>query len=59
MYVAMRNECWKLKRASVELVPELESNQDEADNRMLLHARQVAICGLVVIYSDDTFVLIL
>ena len=59
MYVTLQSECWKLQRASVELVPELKSNQEEADTCMLLHARQATMSGPVVIHSDDTDILIL
>ena len=59
MYVTLQSECWKLQRASVELVPELKSNQEEADTCMLLHARQAMMSGPVVIHSDDTDILIL
>lgn len=59
MYVTSQNECWKLDSLSVELVPQLQSNQEEADTRTLLHARHVIINGPAVVHCDDTDVLIL
>lgn len=43
----------------MEFVPELESNQEQADTRMLLHARQTVISGPVVTRLDETYILIL
>jgi hypothetical protein len=45
----------------IKLVPELESSQEEADTRLLLHAAHAAASGIsqVVIVADDTDVLVL
>lgn len=59
LYVTCQSECWKLDPTSVELVTELQSNQEEADTRMLLHTQHAINEGPVVIHADDTDVLVL
>ena len=46
-----RKECLKLGLTRIEAVPELQSNHEEADTRMILHARHVQ--GPCIIYADD------
>lgn len=41
-YVALENECWCLATTNVESVPDLCSNQEEADTRMLLHVNHAS-----------------
>ena len=50
-------QCWRLETATCEPVPELECDHEEADTRMLLHARHAG--GTCVIHSDDTDVFVL
>ena len=57
LFVTLGNECWKLSSTGIEFVPELQSNQEEADTRMILHAKHVQ--GPFVIHADDTDVLVL
>lgn len=55
-YVTSQQDCWKLTAQAASLVPELQSTQEEADTRMLLHAKHAGRC---VIQSDDTDVFLL
>ena len=57
MYVTEGSSCWRIKEDSSEIVPELECSHEEADTRMLLHAKYAN--GPVVIHADDTDVFIL
>ena len=57
MYVTTEDQCWRLDAATCEPVPELECNHEEADTRMVLHARHAG--GTCVIHSDDTDVFVL
>ena len=57
LYVTLLEECWKITAQEANLVPELQSCQEEADTRMLLHAKHAG--GSCVFQSDDTDVLIL
>ena len=57
MYVTTEDQCWRLDAAACEPVPELQCNHDEADTRMVLHARHAG--GTCVIHSHDTDVLVL
>ena len=50
-------KCWKMNMMAVALVPELRCNHEEADTRMLLHAKHGG--GKCVLYADDTDVLVL
>ena len=50
-------KCWKISMMAVALVPELRCNHEEADTRMLLHAKHGG--GKCVLYADDTDVLVL
>jgi len=57
MYVTTEDQCWRLDAATCEPVPELECKHEEADTRMVLHARHAG--GTFVIHSDDTDVFVL
>jgi len=61
LYVAHDSECWCLTCLSVEPVPELCSSQEEADTKMLLHAKHASTNGLenILIQSPDTDVFII
>ena len=55
---ATHNEgCWKLQSSSISLVPELKCSHEEADARMILHAKHIQ--GPALIHADDTDVLLL
>ena len=56
-FVNEEENCWKITSTTASLVPELKSNQEEADTRMVLHAHHAG--GNSVIHADDTDVLIL
>ena len=51
LYVTEGSKCWKLTTGSTDNVPELESSHEEADTRMILHAKHAN--GPVVIHTDD------
>ena len=55
--VETEEKCWKISKMAVTLVPELRCNHEEADTRMLLHAKHGG--GKCVLYADDTDVLVL
>ena len=57
MYVTEGSSCWRIKEDSSEIVPELECSHEEADTRMLLHAKYAN--GSVVIQADNTDIHIL
>lgn len=61
LVVTCGNSCYQLSSGVVQPISELESTQEEADTRMLLHSLHAA--GLrfasVVIVSEDTDVLVL
>ena len=57
LYVTEKEKCWKIDFTAATLVPELQSNHEEADTRMVLHAQHAR--GKCVIHSDDTDVLVL
>ena len=57
MYITIEEQCWQLDVRTCEPVPELQCNHEEADTRMVLHARHTA--RPCVIHSDDTDVFIL
>ena len=50
-------KCWKISMMAVTLVPGLRCNHEEADTRMLLHAKHAG--GKCVLHADDTDVLVL
>ena len=57
LFVTLNEDCWKLQSSSVSLVPELKCSHEEADTRMILHAKHIQ--GPVLIHADDTDVLVL
>ena len=57
LYVTENKLCWKLDMFGNELVPELESTHEEADTRIVLHAKHAQ--GNVVVHADDTDVFVL
>ena len=57
LFVIFVEECWKLGSTGIKAVPELQSNHEEADTWMILHAKHVQ--GLCIIHDTDVLVLIL
>ena len=57
LYVTQEEECWKLTSSSVEIVPELRCNHEEADTRIVLHAQHSQ--SPFIVHTDDTDVLVL
>ena len=55
--MTLGEECWKLGSTGIEAVPELQSNHEEADTQMILHAKHIQ--GPCIIHADDTDVLVL
>ena len=60
MFITCDEECFKIMSNTVELVPELESSQAEADTRMMLHLAHISqydfSCAVVAsIDADVTF----
>ena len=41
LFVTHNEECWKLQSSSISLVPELKCSHEEADTRMILHAKHI------------------
>ena len=52
----MEKKCLKITRCETSLVDELHSSQEEADTRILLHAKRASDHGYnsVVVVSEDT-----
>ena len=60
LYVNDASETWRYTSSSTELVENLQSNQEEADTRLLLHAKNASLSYQdVVISSPDTDVFII
>lgn len=61
LYVTRECQCWKITEEGSEEVPELISCQEEADTRLVLHAKNAADDGYaaVIVNSEDTDVFIL
>ena len=60
MYITCENHCTKLSEESAPLVPELDTSQEEADTRILLHAKHASTAHeAIVVVSEDTDVTIL
>lgn len=57
LYVTQEEEGWKLTSSSVDIVPELRCSHEEADTRIVLHAKH-SQCPFIV-HADDTDVLVL
>ena len=60
MYVTLGKKCFQIMKDATSDVSELCSEQEEADTRMLLHAKHAALTSSsVIIVADDTDVFIL
>ena len=61
LFVTAESECWKITEKGSENVAELTSNQEEADTRLLLHAKHAAQEGYeaVAVMSEDKDVFVL
>ena len=61
IYVTSGSECFRVTRDIAEVVPELASDHEEADTRVLLHSKHAADQGYkaVIIAADDTDILIM
>ena len=60
LYIAFDEECIPFDGGRVESVPQLQSNQEEADTRRLLHAKHFCeTYARVVIRTPDTDVLLI
>ena len=61
LYVTCGEKCWKITRCETSLVDELQSSQEEADTRILFHAKHASDHGYmyVVVVSEDTDVYVL
>ena len=60
LYVNDRAKTWRFTDSSTELVPDLHSNQEEADTRLILHAKHASVtCYDVNISSPDTDVFVI
>lgn len=61
LYIASEESCFKITRDQWAEVECLQSNQEEADTRMILHAAHAAKEGYkaVIVAADDTDVLVL
>ena len=57
LYVTEGSKCWKFTTGSTDNVLERESGHEEADTRMILHAKHAN--GTMVIHADDTDVIVL
>ena len=61
LFVTCGLNCWRISNVGVSLVEELNSSQEEADTRMILHAKHASDNGYpsVIIVSEDTDVFLL
>ena len=61
LYVTCEEDCFKISKDNWKEVSELQSTQEEADTRLLLHALHAANSGskAVIIIDQDTDVMIL
>ena len=61
LIVTSGTKCWKITGEGSSEVEELESSQEEADTRLLLHAKHAADSGYrtVIVVSEDTDVFVL
>jgi len=61
LFVACVEQCWKIDWDGASLVNELQSSQEEADTKVLLHAKHASQHGFtsVIIVSEDTDVFVL
>ena len=61
LYVTCEDQCFKITKQNSALVPELQSSQEEADTRLLLHACHAAesVHESIIISADGTDVIAL
>jgi len=61
LFVTCGEKCWKINRGRASLVEELQSSQEEADTRIILHAKHASDHGYetIIVVSEDTDVFIL
>ena len=60
IFVTNQSQCVMLSHGRVSPVPELETSQEEADTRMLLHAKHASRThNAIIIISEDTDVIVL
>lgn len=61
LFVTCGEMCWKIDRVEASLVEELQSSQEEADTRMILHAKHASDEGYktIIVVSEDTDVFVL
>ena len=57
LYVTQEEECWELTSSSIDIVPELRCSHEEADTRIILHAKHTE--SPFIVHADDTDVLLL
>ena len=55
MFITCDEQCFIITSDTFELVPELESSQEEADTRMMLHLAHISPCDFscAIIASTD------
>ena len=51
MFVTQGAKCWKITQDDFDEVPLLDCNHEEADTRMLVHAKFSE--GTVIVHADD------
>ena len=61
VYVTVKDKCYKITQSGSEEIEELKTTQEEADTRLIFHAKHAAKAGYkcLIIISDDTDVLVL
>ena len=60
MYIACQEDCVKIDREGTLHIPELATSQEEADTRILLHAKHASPDHeAIIVVSEDTVVIIL
>ena len=61
MFVTSKDKCIKITNRIVKRVPELDCKHEEADTRLLLHAKHAGDTGstAVILVADDTDVFLL
>lgn len=61
VYVTVKEKCYKITQSGSEEIEELRTTQEEADTRLIFHAKHAAKAGYqcLTIVADDTDVLVL
>ena len=61
LFVTCGQKCWRIGQMGASLVKDLKSSQEEADTRILLHAKHASDQGYtsVIVASEDTNVFVL